>query len=242
MPLTFALTPANPSVFNVSDLGGTSSTSVTIANVGSKTVFVKEGKSTTLADTTTTAVAAGSQTTISKDASGPFFIAAISAGAGQIALTPSGGSGGSLIKVDGSTTPELDLVSTPVVPADIGAEPAATFGTTGQFWRGDKSWADPKAVTPNVQGGSYTVVLSDAGKVIEFTGSSAAFFVLPTNASVPFPVGTVIEVYQAGTGQVNIGGQTVRSRGGLYNTAGQYATAAVRYRGSDEWVLTGDVA
>jgi hypothetical protein len=95
--------------------------------------------------------------------------------------------------------------------------------------------------TASVKTASYTLVLADIGKVIEFNSASATTLTVPLNASVAFPIGTLIEVFQVGTGSVTIGGSaTLRSPAGLILRA-QYSTVALRKRGTDEWVVSGDV-
>jgi hypothetical protein len=99
-------------------------------------------------------------------------------------------------------------------------------------------------VTPTAD---YTLVLSDAGKVIELDKATAITLNIPTNANVAFPVGTVIELWQKGAGQVNVaavtpGTTTIRSPGGLTHIYGQYSGATLRKRATDEWVLQGDLA
>ena len=49
-------------------------------------------------------------------------------------------------------------------------------------------------ITVNAQTGAYTLVLTDANKAVEVTTASAVNLTIPTDASVAFPVGTVIEV------------------------------------------------
>lgn len=99
------------------------------------------------------------------------------------------------------------------------------------------------SITANGQSGTtYTLVLTDAGKVIECNNASAITLTVPTNASVAFPTGTVIEVYQQGAGQITVtaaGGVTLRAPGGA-KTRVQYSTLALRKRAADEWVLAGD--
>jgi hypothetical protein len=99
------------------------------------------------------------------------------------------------------------------------------------------------SITANGQSGTtYTLVLTDQGKVIECNNGSAITLTVPTNASVAFPTGTVIEVYQQGAGQITVaaaGGVTLRAPGGA-KTRVQYSTVSLRKRASDEWVLTGD--
>jgi hypothetical protein len=58
-------------------------------------------------------------------------------------------------------------------------------------------------------------------------------------------VGTIIEIFQYGLGQITIaggGGVTLRSDGSKVKTAAQYATIGLRQRATDEWVLSGDLA
>lgn len=100
-------------------------------------------------------------------------------------------------------------------------------------------------VTITTQSAPYTLVLGDAGTVVESTAGSGTSFTIPPHSSVAFPVGTIIEVYQGGAGQITItagAGVTLRSDAGKVKTAGQYATIGLRQRATDEWVLSGDLA
>lgn len=127
-----------------------------------------------------------------------------------------------------------------------------TIGTTNVSGSGpgyalsDHVHAERLIVTASQQSGSaYSLVLGDAGTVIEFTSGSGITLTIPTNASVAFPIGTIIEVFQYGAGQVTVagaGGVTLRSDGGKVKTAAQYATIGLRQRAVDEWILNGDLA
>jgi hypothetical protein len=91
---------------------------------------------------------------------------------------------------------------------------------------------------------SYTLVLGDAYELIEMEVSSANTLTIPTNASVPFPLGTQILVSQLGTGQTTItpsGGVTLRSSGGKTKTSAQYSMCTLIKRGTNEWYLSGDI-
>ena len=91
---------------------------------------------------------------------------------------------------------------------------------------------------------AYTLGLADAETVVEVNSASAATVTVPSNSSVAFPVGSIIEVYQQGVGSVTIAagpGVTVRSRSGGLALAGIYAVARLRKRATDEWVLAGDL-
>lgn len=100
-------------------------------------------------------------------------------------------------------------------------------------------------VVTNTQTGNYTLALNDRGKVIEMNVAGANTVTVPPNSSVAFPIGTVVEVYQHGAGQTTLAagaGVTLRSRGGALGVAGQYGSATLRKRATDEWVVAGDVS
>lgn len=97
----------------------------------------------------------------------------------------------------------------------------------------------------NQTGTSYTLVLSDAGKVVECNNASAIALTIPPVSSVAWPVGTVIEVWQQGAGVVTLtpgSGVTLLSDGSKTKTAGQYATVGLRMRSADTWILSGDLS
>lgn len=103
-----------------------------------------------------------------------------------------------------------------------------------------------KAASINAQSGtSYTLVLADAGKVVELTNAGAITLTIPPNSSVAFPIGTAIELHQGGAGTVTVApdtGVTLVSRGSVFGLAGQEAVAVIRKVGADKWRLTGDIA
>ena len=94
-----------------------------------------------------------------------------------------------------------------------------------------------------VSGTSDTLVLADAGKLIESSNSAATTFTVPLNSSVAYPVGTQITLLQTGTGQLTIagtGGVTVNATPGLKLRA-QWSSATLIKRATDTWVLIGDL-
>ena len=93
-------------------------------------------------------------------------------------------------------------------------------------------------------GTTYTLVLTDAAKVVSLTNASAITLTIPTNAAVAFPTGTQILLYQGGAGQVTVGGAgvTIRSQGSKLKLFGQYAVGGLLKVGTDEWVLFGNTA
>jgi hypothetical protein len=101
-----------------------------------------------------------------------------------------------------------------------------------------------KLVTTNRQTASYTLVLSDADKLVEMNVGSANNLTIPLNSSVAFPTGTQILLAQYGAGQTTIvgtSGVTVRSNGGKLKLNVQYSGATLIKIGTDEWYLFGDI-
>lgn len=109
-----------------------------------------------------------------------------------------------------------------------------------------KSYVD--TIAPNTRPAgetAYTLTLTDIGKVIETTNAAANTVTVPPNSTVPLPLNGLIEVFTYGTGQTTIvagAGVTIRSPGGKLKITGQYSSAALRKRATDEWVLVGDLS
>lgn len=123
------------------------------------------------------------------------------------------------------------------------AKLAAEVGTTIQGMI-DTSVLAAQRITVNAQTGAYTLVLADANKAIEVTSASAVNLTIPTDASVAFPVGTVIEVDQMGAGKVTIvgaSGVTVQAAVGTPTTRAQHSALVLRKRGANLWLVTGDL-
>lgn len=97
----------------------------------------------------------------------------------------------------------------------------------------------------NVQGGSsYTLVLSDWGKIIEMQNGGPNTVNIPTNASVPFPIGTEIQVIQNNSGQTTIAGAgvTLRSKSSFLKIANQFTGVTLVKRATDEWYVIGNLS
>jgi hypothetical protein len=96
----------------------------------------------------------------------------------------------------------------------------------------------------------YTAVTADQYQVlVPMNKATAVAFKIPTNASVAFPVGTVITVLNKGVGVCTIsavtsGTTTVLSAGGTpaSPTLGQYKSAACIKTATDVWYVVGAVA
>jgi len=95
-----------------------------------------------------------------------------------------------------------------------------------------------------------TAVLADQYQVLEVMNKATAIaFNLPTNASVAFPIGTVITVLNIGAGTCTIkavtsGTTTVLSAGAVaaQPTLAQYKSAACIKTGTDAWYVVGAIA
>jgi hypothetical protein len=101
-----------------------------------------------------------------------------------------------------------------------------------------------KLITTNRQTASYTLVLSDADKLVEMNVGSANNLTVPLNSSVAFPTGTQILLAQYGAGQTTIvatSGVTVRSNGGKLKLNVQYSGATLIKIAENEWYLFGDI-
>lgn len=91
--------------------------------------------------------------------------------------------------------------------------------------------------------GDRTLQLSDVGKVIAVAGySSDITITIPTNFEVPIPVGTLINVYAAGTAPVIISsatGVSLRPSSSV-RLFEQYTEVSLRKRDLNEWVISGN--
>jgi hypothetical protein len=101
-----------------------------------------------------------------------------------------------------------------------------------------------KLVVTNRQTASYTLVLSDADKLVEMNVGSANNLTVPLNSSVAFSTGTQILLAQYGAGQTTIvatSGVTIRSNGAKLKLNAQYSGATLIKIAENEWYLFGDI-
>ena len=100
------------------------------------------------------------------------------------------------------------------------------------------------------QTADYTAVLADQYQaLIPMNKATAVAFKIPTNASVAYPVGTVLTVLNKGAGVCTIsavtsGTTTILSAGAVAAspTLAQYKTAACIKTATDTWYVVGAVA
>ena len=106
-------------------------------------------------------------------------------------------------------------------------------------------------LTLNAQTATYTVVLTDnRNKLVTMDVATANDFLIPTNANVAFPIGSVINVIQIGAGKTTIEavtpGTTTISSTGATATApelrAQFSAASCVKVATDSWIILGDIA
>ncbi len=126
---------------------------------------------------------------------------------------------------------------------DDDAFPGNDGSTTKQFAASLFKTYHNTAVLNTQTGTAYTLVLTDAGKIVETNNASANTVTVPPNASVAFPTGTQIDIVQYGAGNTTIvegSGVSVKTPYSLI-LATRYARVTLYKRGTDEWVLSGAV-
>ena len=100
------------------------------------------------------------------------------------------------------------------------------------------------------QTGDYTAVIADTYQVLELMNKGTAIaYKIPTNASVAFPIGTVLNILNIGAGLCTISAvtpntTTVLSAGAVAAspTLAQYRSAACIKTGTDTWYVVGAIA
>jgi microcystin-dependent protein len=106
-------------------------------------------------------------------------------------------------------------------------------------------------LTFNPRTGSYTFVLTDAGKnsvVVQATDATAQVFTIPLHVAVPFPVGCQIYIERAGVGALSVvgaSGVTVQSSSDTPATPSLYrksSSAVCIQKAIDVWLVAGELA
>jgi hypothetical protein len=117
----------------------------------------------------------------------------------------------------------------------------------------DFTWVaqDDNSLTINAQtGASYTAVLADGfNSLVTMDNAAANTFFIPTDASVNFDIGTVLNIYMKGAGVTTItattpGTTTIVSTGGTIGSPvlGRYKIASAIKLAANSWTVIGGVA
>lgn len=132
-------------------------------------------------------------------------------------------------------------------------------GTTGQILSKasntdlDYTWVaqDDSSLTINAQTGtSYTAVIADGvNSLVSMDNASANTFYIPTDASVNFDIGTVLNIYMKGAGVTTItattpGTTTIVSAGATSGSPvlARYKIATAIKLAANSWTVIGGIA
>ncbi len=103
-------------------------------------------------------------------------------------------------------------------------------------------------LTLNAQTGTtYTLVLTDNGRLVTLSNASAIAVTVPLNSSVAYATGAIVNIQQIGAGAVTIqgaSGVTITSTGATATapvTRAQYSAASIIKTGTDSWTVIGDI-
>jgi hypothetical protein len=92
-------------------------------------------------------------------------------------------------------------------------------------------------------GTTYTLIAGDAGDLVTLTNAAAITLTVPTNAAVPFAIGTQITIAQSGAGQVTVAGAvgvTVNAADGYLKLRTQWSAGTLIKTATNSWILIGD--
>lgn len=101
-------------------------------------------------------------------------------------------------------------------------------------------FADTSILSINTQTAPYTLVLTDASKLVRMNVVSATNLTIPPNSSVAFVVGTVLYVEQMGAGTITIlAGSGVTINTTAVKTPYQYGTLTLIQVSANVWNVLG---
>jgi hypothetical protein len=118
--------------------------------------------------------------------------------------------------------------------------------TSGQVLTAEELDAVATAmIAINAQTGTtYSVVLSDDGKLVTCDNAASISLTIVPNSTAAFGIGTQINIMQLGAGTVTItagAGVTLQSAGSKLKTDAQYAVATCAKIATDTWVVVGNL-
>lgn len=85
---------------------------------------------------------------------------------------------------------------------------------------------------------NYTLELSDLGMVVPFNAPLAATVTIPLFSAVPFPVGSLVTLYNQSAQYLFVAASPGVTLRGYSQPVAQYSQVTLRKRAADEWVLS----
>lgn len=120
-----------------------------------------------------------------------------------------------------------------------GLSPAETVAIIGT-----EVFTQPQAFNPQT-GTTYTLVAGDAGKNVTLSNASAITLTVPQDSAATIAIGSYIDLYQLGAGQVTVvagTGATLRVSGLTAKARAQYSRLGLQKVSANTWSLFGDLA
>ena len=157
----------------------------------------------------------------------------------------------------GSTSGTTTVQATAVAGTTTLTLPAATDTLVGKATTDiltNKTLTSPILNTPTINdarqnltlnaqtGTTYTLVLTDNGRLVTLSNAAAITLTVPLNATVAFATGAIVNIQQIGAGQVTVAGASgVTINGTGTKTRAQWSAASLVKTDTDTWTLIGDI-
>ncbi len=158
----------------------------------------------------------------------------------------------------GSTSGSTTVQATAVAGTTTLTLPAATDTLVGKATTDtltNKTLTSPTLNTPTINdarqnltlnaqtGTTYTLVLTDNGRLVTLSNAAAITLTVPLNSSVAFATGAVVNIQQIGAAQVTVAGDAgVTVNGTGTKTRTQWSAASLIKTATNTWTLIGDLA
>ena len=159
----------------------------------------------------------------------------------QVVLQALGAAGTQMVFSTQNVASALTLINGATLAGATGGDQGSgNFNAVGLFINGVQIYS---GFSLNTQASNYILALTDQNKMILF-GNAAGTVTVPTNASVAFPIGSVVCIYNNTAGNITIptAGDTVRfgpTGSSGTRTLAQNGVATLVKLASTVWVITG---
>ena len=232
--------------------GSSGGITLAVSNSGSSAYIINGGSNPTIS------FIRGHRYVINVAATGhPFWIQTVSGAysAGNVyntGVTNNGTASGTIIVEVAFDAPQL-YYACQFHSSMAGSISVSNLGPTGPTGAGATGATGPtgaggiEAVNPQT-GTTYTFVLSDRDDLVTASNSGAQTYTIPLDSSVAYPIGSLINLIQIGTGQVTVQGDagvTVLSTGATAatpKTRTRYSAMTLIKAGTDLWYASGDLS